>query len=152
MEPLYDNNKWTNDTDDEDDINEEYVQNEVPPEPINEEFVNNIVKLKNNLYDHIVLGPEEGTPEAQSRSVLQNYLNRINDIYILSLNAQKGNVLDNPEYLNKFPASTRDSIKLILHWIANYFKKNQVSDTIPYSDYIYKSFKEYPFVQKDSFE
>lgn len=151
MEPLYDN-KWANDTDDEDDINEEYVQNEVPPEPINEEFMNNIVKIKNNLYDNIVLGPEEGTSEAQSRSVLQNYLNRINDIYILSLNAQKGNVLDTPEYLNKFPASTRDSIKFVLHWIADYFKKNQVSDTIPYSDYIYKSFKEYPFVQKDSFE
>ena len=49
MESLY-NDKWKNEMDDEDDINEEYIQNEVPPEPINEEFVNNIVKLKNNLY------------------------------------------------------------------------------------------------------
>jgi hypothetical protein len=152
MESLYENNKWKNDEDDEDDINEDYVQNEVPPEPINEEFVNNIVKIKNNLYDNIVLGPEEGTPEAQSRKLLQDYLNKVNEVYILSLNAQKGIILDNEQYLNKFPVSMRESIKLMLHWIANYFKKNRVSDTIPYTDYIYKSFKEYPFVQKDSFE
>ena len=43
-------------------------------------------------------------------------------------------------------------ISNLLSWIADYFKKNEVVDIIPYEKYIEKSFKEYPFVQTNSFK
>ena len=70
-------------------------------------------------------------------------------MYILSVNAQNGKIDKNK--LDQFPKETRELISNLLIWIADYFKKNQVADTIPYESYIQKSFKEYPFVQKNSF-
>jgi hypothetical protein len=141
-------NKWD---ESEEEYDDDYVQNEVSPPEINQEFSNNILNVKHSLYDNIVLKPEVGTEEAQSSKVLQEYLNRLNDVYVLSLNAQNGNVV-NDEKLAKFPEETRKVIKDVLVWIRDYFRKNRVPDTIPYSDYIRKSFRDYQFVQRDSFE
>ena len=145
-------NKWSNDSDEDSEINDEYIQNDVPPQNISDEFVNNVMNIKNNLYESIVLGPEEGTTEAQSKTLLQEYLNKINQLYILSLNAQKGNIVNTDEKLNNFPENTREQIKQLLHWIDDYFKKNNIPDTIPYSDFIRNSYHEYPFVQNNYFE
>ena len=149
-------NKWANDTandTDEDSINDsddEYIQNEVPPPEINNEFIDNVLKVKHSLYDNIVLSPELGTKDAQSQNVLQVYLKNMNQMYILALNAQKGQITD--DSLNVFPKGSRESIKFTLKWISDYFSKNRVPDTIPYSDFIRKSFHEYQFVQNDNFD
>jgi hypothetical protein len=74
----------------------------------------------------------------------------VNNVYILSINAQNGKISE--EELNKFPKESRDSIRLVLKWISDYFSKNQIPDTIPYSDFIHKSFHEYQFVQNDEFD
>jgi hypothetical protein len=133
-----------------DESDNEYVQNEIMPPDIDEEFKNDIVNLKHIIYENNVLTPELGTSDAQSLQLLQAYLNNINYVYILSLNAQKGQINDNE--LNKFPENVREPLRKILNWMANYFKKNRLADIIPYEDYIRKSFKEYQFVQDNSFE
>jgi hypothetical protein len=142
--------KWQeNDSDDE--YDDEYVQNEVSPPTINEEFRNNVLNLKHILYDSTILKPEIGTVDAQSNNLLKEYLKNINQVYILSLNAQRGVV--NESDLNKFPEKARAPLKQILMYLSEYFKKNSVADTIPYEYFINKSFKEYPFLQVDkSFE
>jgi len=136
-------------------LNQEYeedddqiIQNEESPMDIDENFKNNIVNLKHEIYENTVLSPELNTNEAQSIDPLEKYLENINNVYILSVNAQNGKINNN---LDKFPKETRELISNLLIWIADYFKKNQVADTIPYESYIQKSFKEYPFVQKNSF-
>jgi uncharacterized membrane protein YheB (UPF0754 family) len=127
---------------------DEIIQNEESPMDIDENFKNNIVNLKHEIYENTVLSPELNTNEAQSIDPLEKYLENINNVYILSVNAQNGKINNN---LDKFPKETRELISNLLIWIADYFKKNQVADTIPYESYIQKSFKEYPFVQKNSF-
>ena len=144
------NNKDLNELDEEDEENndDEIIQNEERPIDIDENFKNNVVNIKHELYENTVLSPELNTDEAQSINQLEKYLENINNVYILSVNAQKGKINNN---LDKFPKETRELISNLLIWIADYFKKNQVVDTIPYESYIQKSFKEYPFVQKNSF-
>ena len=144
------NNKDLNELDEEDEENndDEIIQNEERPIDIDENFKNNVVNIKHELYENTVLSPELNTDEAQSINQLEKYLENINNVYILSVNAQKGKINNN---LDKFPKETRQLISNLLIWIADYFKKNQVVDTIPYESYIQKSFKEYPFVQKNSF-
>jgi hypothetical protein len=144
-------NRWNEDTD-SDYENSEYIQNEVPPSSINQEFIDNILEVKHKLYDNIVLSPELGTSKAQSNEVLQEYLNKLNDMYVIAVNAQNGAVSITEIQLNKFPPEARDAIKNTLRWIADYFSKNQIPDTIPYSDFIRKSFHEYQFVQDNSFD
>lgn len=141
--------KWQQDESD-DEYDEDYIQNEVLPPAINEEFRNNVLNLKHILYDTSILKPELGTADAQSNNLLKLYLKNINQVYILSLNAQRGIV--NESDLRHFPEKAREPLKLILMYLADYFKKNGVVDTIPYRDYIHKSFKEYQFVQDNSFE
>lgn len=142
------NNKW--ESDDEDEF-EDYYENEKEPLDIDDNFKNNILNVKHSLYDNIVLAPQLGTSKAQSNEVLQEYLNRLNDVYIMSVNAQNGlNVNEN--MLSIFPEQSRDAIKTSLNWIVDYFKKNRIPDTIPYSDYIKKSFHDYQFIQKDYFD
>jgi hypothetical protein len=142
--------KWQPDESDEEYEDEEYVQNEVSPPDVSEQFRNNVLNVKHMLYDSTILKPELGTSEAQSNNLLAEYLRNINQVYILSLNAQKGIV--NDKDLNQFPEKVRVPLKQILVYLADYFKKNRVPDTIPYEDYIRKSFKEYQFVQDNSFE
>jgi hypothetical protein len=148
-------NEWPNNND-LNELNEEYeedddeiIQNEESPIDIDENFKNNVVNIKHELYENTVLSPELNTDEAQSINQLEKYLENINNVYILSVNAQNGKIDKNK--LDQFPKETRELISNLLIWIADYFKKNQVADTIPYESYIQKSFKEYPFVQKNSF-
>ena len=143
MEP----NTW-NDSDSDD----EYTENEVPPPAINQEFIDNILEVKHKLYETTVLAPELETPEAQSNEVLQKYMNNLNSVYVMAINAQSGRILGNEQRINNFPPETREAITRMLKWIADYFSKNGVPDTIPYSDFIRKSLHEYQFVQDNSFE
>lgn len=144
---IYDTtNKWDSDSDE--DIND--YQNEESPPELDKVFINDILKIKQDLYDNIVFSPELGTTEAQNVNILNKYLNNINTLYILSIKAQKGNV--NIRELDTFPEKSREQILNILNWITNFFSTNSVQDVIPYSDYIRKSFHEYQFVQKNSFE
>jgi hypothetical protein len=137
---------WKSDSEDEVD-----TQNEIPPPPVDSQFKNNVLEVKHSLYDNIVLSPELGTRQAQSKTVLQEYLDKINKVYVLSLNAQSGQI--DEAQLDKFPAASREQIKQLLLWIRDYFsKKNSVPDTIPYTDFIRNSFHEYQFVQNNSFE
>jgi hypothetical protein len=142
--------KWQPDEYDEEYEDEEYEQNEILPPDIDENFRNNVLNIKHIMYDTIILKPEIGTTEAQSNRLLREYLKNINQVYILSLNAQKGVI--NKNDLNQFPERVRGPLKQVLTYLADYFKKNRIPDTIPYEDYIRKSFKEYQFVQDNSFE
>lgn len=143
--------KWQPDESDEEyEEDEEYQQNEVLPPEVDENFRNNVLNVKHMIYDSTILKPELGTSQAQSNRLLEDYLKNINHVYILSLNAQKGIV--NESDLNQFPEKVRGPLKQVLTYLADYFKKNRVPDTIPYEDYIRKSFKEYQFVQDNSFE
>ena len=143
---------WPNDEeyedDGNDDGNDDIILNEEPPMDIDGGFKNKVVNLKRTLYENTILSPELGTSQAQTTEVLNEYLNHINNINTLCLDAQNGKISNN---LNKFPKETRELISNLLIWIADYFKKNEVVDTIPYASYIHKSFIEYPFVQKNSF-
>jgi hypothetical protein len=140
---------WKRDESDEE-YEDEYDHNEVAPPEIDNNFRENVLNIKHLLYENSVLSPELGTEKAQSVEALQDYLQNINHIYVLSLNAQKG--LMNKDDLSKFPENVREPIKLLLNWLSDYFSKNRVPDTIPYEDYIRKSFREYQFVQDNSFE
>ena len=143
------NNKWDNDDDADEynEYNEDYIPNETPPPAIDTEFSDNILKVKHSLYDNIVLAPSLGTKKAQSNDILQDYLNKLNDVYILSINAQRGNNSNLDNALKRFPDGSREAIQKTLNYITTYFKKTPVEDTIPLSDYIRKSFHEYQFVQ-----
>ena len=142
------NNMWETDSDDDNYNDDEIIQNDVPPPDIDPEFRNNVLNIKHEIYENTILKPELNTEEAQSEELLNKYTENLNNIYILCLNAQKGNISNN---LDKFPKEVRHSISTLLSWLADFFKKNQVVDTIPYASYIQKSFKEYPFIQSNSF-
>jgi len=149
MDSNINNNNWNEDTDSEYDDD---TQNEVPPPAINQEFIDNILKVKHKLYETTVLAPELETPEAQSNEVLQKYMNNLNSVYVMAINAQSGKIIGNEQKINNFPPETREVITRMLNLIADFFSKNTVPDTIPYSDFIRKSLQEYQFVQDNSFE
>lgn len=128
----------------------EDIRNEEPPPDIDENFRNNVLNIKDILYNKIILSPNLGTSDAQDNRLLDKYLKNINGVYILCVNAQNGKI--NEAELNRFPLEAREPIKNMLTWLLQFFKKNQIPDTIPYEDYIRKSFKEYQFVQNNSFE
>lgn len=142
---------WNEDTDSEYE-DEDYMQNEVPPPEIDQQFIDNILDIKHKLYKATVLAPELETPKAQSNQVLQEYLNNLNSVYFMAINAQRGNIVENEQRINNLPPETREIITQTLQWIADFFNKNTVVDTIPYSDFIGKSLHTYPFVQDNSFE
>lgn len=145
------NDKWSPDESDElYESDEEYIQNEVLPPELDEEFRKDVLEVKHNLYDGIILAPNLGTSEAQSNETIIKYLKNINQVYMLCLNAQRGIIKE--EDLIKFPENVRGSLQRVLNWLHKYFKKNSMSDTIPYEDYIRKSFHDYQFVQNNSFE
>lgn len=144
-------NLWKREeSDDEYENDDEYEQNEISPPEIDDKFKNNILNIKHMLYENSILSPDLGTNSAQSLHSLQEYLKDINQVYILSLNAQNGVI--NESDISKFPENVRESVRILLNWLVVYFKKNQIHDIIPYEDYIRKSFKEYQFVQDNSFE
>jgi hypothetical protein len=71
-------------------------------------------------------------------------------VYVLALNAKSGRFIESE--LGSFPEPTKGLIKDTMRWIVDFFGKNRIPDTIPYDDYIKKSFHEYQFVQDNSFE
>jgi hypothetical protein len=146
------NQKWVND-DSEDEYEEEnmIVKNNNPLPELNKEFRDNVLNVKHSLYDHIVLSPDLGTTGAQDNGVLKDYLDKLNTVYIMSIKAQNGKSIPE-EALSVFPESSREAIHVTLRWITDFFNKNHISATIPYSDYIRKSLHDYQFVQNNSFE
>ena len=139
---------WEEESDNSDN-DSDFQPNEEPLEDINPEFVNNILNVKHSLYDNTILEPEVETNKAQNNEVLQSYLDKINKVYMLAITAQNGK--RNAYQLEIFPKDTRQIIQTTLQWIEDYFSKNQIPDTIPYSDFIRKSLHEYQFVQDKSF-
>lgn len=150
------NEKWYNvpsteydeDTEsDEEDITDAIPHREETPIPeVSDEFRKKVLTLKHSLYDNTVLAPELGTIDAQSNKVLDKYVKKINKIYRLSLGAQKG-LVAKESTLEEFPAATRENIRWVLRWIADFFPKNSVVKTIPYEDFLRNSFHVYPFNQ-----
>lgn len=138
---------WSDDSDDDDD---EYIMNEVAPPTIDDKFRKDVLSIKHIIYDNTVLSPELGTDDAQNNKILGSYLKNMNEVYILCVNAQRGKIDYNK--LNKLPNNVQDLLKKLLLWISDYFRKNTIPDTIPYEDYINKTFKEYQFIQHNSFE
>ncbi len=140
------------DSDSEDDYqwNEGIMNQDVLPE-INPDFRKSVLNTKHSLYENIVISGKEGTPLAQDNTLINKYLKNVNNVYILSLNMTKNSQQDIPD-LNSFPEGVRESLRITLEWIKKYFSENTIPETIPYQDYIQKSFHEYPYVQTDNFE
>lgn len=155
-------NKWHNTendttyTDNDDDNDSQEMLNEIPPPDISDEFKERILDVKHSLYDTIVLSPELGSKKAQSNSVLQEYLNKLNKVYILCMNAQNSLDVVHPQQIDKnldeFPEGAREKIRMALKWIADFFSKNRIPDTIPYTNFIRNNLHEYQFVQTAYFE
>jgi hypothetical protein len=133
---------WDN-TDSEED---EEVMNETPPEGVSEEFKKKVRLAKHSLYQNIVLAPPLGTKNAQNNQILNTYLNKLNNMYVLAINAQSGRFVEGD--LSTFPAPTQAYIKDMIQAIIKSFKGNNVPDVIPYTDYIRKMLHEYQFLQK----
>jgi hypothetical protein len=142
---------WSDNDSDYDSELEETPKNDNPLPEISKEFRDNVLNIKHSLYNNIVLSPELGTQDAQNNTILQDYLEKINKVYILSLSAENGKKIPQ-EALLIFPEESRKLIRDTLDWILNFFKNNHISDTVPYSDHIRKSFHDYQFVQNNSFE
>ncbi len=128
----------------------EVMNQESLPE-IDKDFRQSVLNTKHNLYENIVISGKEGTPQAQDNTLINKYLKNVNAVYVLSLNMSKNSQLDLPD-ISSFPENTRESIRITLEWIKRYFSENTVPETIPYQDYIQKSFHEYPYVQTDNFD
>jgi hypothetical protein len=133
-----------------DDESDDYVENDIAPADIDNDFRNNILNVKHIIYENTVLKPTLGSSDVQDNKLIDEYLKSINKVYILSLNAQEGVI--NEKLLNDFPENIKVELGKILSFIVNFFKQNTPCDTIPYENYINKSFKEYQFVQNNSFE
>ncbi len=135
---------------DEYEWDDEVMNQELLPE-IDKDFRQSVLNTKHNLYENIVISGKEGTPQAQDNTLINKYLKNVNDVYVLSLNMSKNSQYNIPD-LSSFPEGSRESIRLTLEWIKRYFSENTIPETIPYQDYIQKSFHEYPYVQTDNFE
>ncbi len=128
---------------------EEDERNDIAPDDLDPIFCDNVHKLKWHTYQNIVFKPELETPQAQDNTLIKKYVNTIRKMYILTLNAQKGH--NKNVDLKEFPNEVREEIQNLLDWIADFFSKNELYQTIPYSDYLMISFQVYPFIQKKSF-
>ncbi len=139
-------------SDSEDDYkwDEEVMNQEILPE-INPDFRKNVLNTKHSLYENIVISGKEGTPLAQDNTLINKYLKNVNAVYTLSLNMTKDSQQGVPD-LSSFPEGAREPLRITLEWIKKYFSENTIPETIPYQDYIQKSFHEYPYVQTDKFE
>jgi len=141
-------NKWSES--DEEYEDDEYEQNDTPPPPLDEQFIKNVLNIKHNLYDDIILSPSLGTKEAQDNALVEKYIKQLNNVYVLTINAKKG-IIDESN-LTQYTPETREQIKSILLWISDFFKKNHISDTIPYENYLHNMLHIYPFVQDKTYE
>jgi len=133
----------------EDDSDDEYQQNDQPPNGIDKEFAKNVLDVKHKLYDETVLSPKMEEDKAQNNELLHDYLKHLNKIYVLAVISQNGK--KNAKNLDEFPKGAQDAIQRTLEWLETFFSKNHVSDTIPYTHYVRNQFHVYPFVQDNSF-
>ena len=118
---------------------------------VSEEFRNAIINVKKSLNDNIIRGPELETRQAQDLNILNDYIKSLNNLYILSIDAQNGiNILNN-QNVDLFPLESKDEVKIALEYIMNIFKNKSVVDMIPYENYLWNSFKENQFVLNDKF-
>lgn len=118
---------------------------------VSEEFRNAIINVKKSLNDNIIRGPELETRQAQDLNILNDYIKSLNNLYILSIDAQNGiNILNN-QNVDLFPPESKDKVKIALEYIMNIFKNKSVVDMIPYENYLWNSFKENQFVLNDKF-
>ena len=91
------------------------------------------------------------TRQAQDLNILNDYIKSLNNLYILSIDAQNGiNILNN-QNIDLFPPESKDEVKIALEYIMNIFKNKSVVDMIPYENYLWNSFKENQFVLNDKF-
>jgi len=130
---------------------EKVIENEGVNEGVNEEFRNAILNAKKSLNNNIIDGPELETRDAQDLNVLNDYIKSLNNLYILSVDAQKGVNVINNRNLDLFPNESKNEIKIALQHIMNIFKNKSVVDIIPYENYIWNSFKENQFILNDNF-
>jgi hypothetical protein len=147
-------NNWS-DNESEDEYDNEYMEENVkredPLPELNPDFRKNVLQVKHSLYNNIVISPELGTDHAQDNKVLQDYLEKLNKVYIMSISAENGKKIPDHALLI-FPEESRNMIRATLDWILDFFNSNHISETVPYSDHIRKSFHDYQFVQNNSFE
>lgn len=137
------NPHWNNEAESEDD-----QKNDTPLKGVDPKFRKGLVDIKNALYDSTVYAKKEGTPESHDMKLLQDYIGQLNHFYIISLDAQKivNNVNDDSQ-LDIFPKELRNTIKEVLVWTSEFFKKNGREDTQPYSRVIEEVLHEDPYVQ-----
>lgn len=120
------------------------TQSQSTPDPA---FVSNLYQIKQSLYKTYVFGPSLNSEKAQDNAVLNDYLQGLNRLYDLSLRAQKGNAISE-DRMKGFPSDIQPSIRAVLEWIRAYFQKNAPVKTIPYTHYIERALRIYPFVQQ----
>jgi hypothetical protein len=137
-------NSWDDDSDE--DYDDEIIMNETSPQGVNEEFKKKVRSAKRSLYQNIVLAPQLGTKNAQNNNILNIYLNKLNSLYVMAINAQSGRFVESE--LSTFPSQSQAPIKDMIHIIITFFRENNVPDTIPHTDYIRKMLHEYQFLQK----
>ena len=106
---------WKDDSDSEEEYNEEF---NIPPNDIDSDFVNDLLNIKHELYEEIVLTPKLGTSDAQNNNLLNIYLERIRAFYLLSKDAQNGlNSQNNAKNINNalvyFSKESQQRIKKI---------------------------------------
>jgi hypothetical protein len=134
--------QWSDDSDEE-------LLNEEPPTGIDPTFANNVLAIKNTLYDTIVTSPDIEDDESQNNERLNDYLKYINKVYVLATISQNGK--KNTRNMDEFPEETKEYIQRTLEWIEKFFSMNQLPAKIPYTEYIRNHFFVFPYVQNNSF-
>jgi hypothetical protein len=132
-----------------DDDSNEYFLNETQPNGVNDEFSNMLLRTKHKLYTSIVLSPNIDNENAQDNGLLEDYLNHMNRLYVMTVVCQNGK--SNVRNLNEFPEEVRADIQKLVEWLESFFSKNRIPDTIPYTDYIRNQLHVYPLIQNNSF-
>ena len=128
----------------DDEVDSDMEENNVPPAGVNEEFCRCIQVPKWSLYQAIVLGPKESTPEAQHNSLLQTYLNHLERLRVVMENALKGRIVD--AELKPFPSRLRHEILICSQGVRRMTKNLSPTDIIPYRDYIFNTLHVFPYV------
>ena len=128
---------------------DEDQKNDTPLKGVDPKFRKGLVDIKNALYDSTVYSKKEGTPESHDMKLLKDYIGNLNHFYVISIDAQKivNNVNDDSQ-LDVFPKELRSTIKGVLVWTSDFFRKNGREDTQPYSRVIEEVLHEDPYVQR----
>jgi hypothetical protein len=111
------------------------------------EFKTALINAKRKLYEANVSSDKIPSDMKQSPELLKNYRRDLEKLYIYSVNLQNKSAVS--VNIDEFPEETRDSIQLALNIVKDFFNKNSIPETIPYSSFIRSILKEYPYVQRD---